>query len=143
MQGNYFVQQMREPIMDGEHHALIIDDNRLNIEVLTMLLQREGIAYTAIETPRALESALADIEAVSVVFLDLEMPNHDGFDLLSELKALPQIGTAPIVAYTVHTSEIDRARRAGFDAFLGKPLNSSRFSEQLARILNGESVWEI
>lgn len=49
----------------------------------------------------------------------------------------------PIVAYSVHVSEIEIARRAGFDGFLGKPLDADRFSDQLRRILSGEQVWEI
>jgi len=52
------------------------------------------------------------------------------------------LGRVPIIAYTVHVSEIDVVRQHGFDGFLGKPLDSARFPQQLARILNREPVWE-
>jgi two-component system cell cycle response regulator DivK len=35
-----------------------------------------------------------------------------------------------------------KAQDAGFDGFLGKPLNRKRFPDQVRRIINGESVWE-
>ncbi|NOG52027.1 MAG: hypothetical protein HND48_23240 [Chloroflexi bacterium] len=49
----------------------------------------------------------------------------------------------PIIAYTVHTSEIELARRYGFSGFLGKPVDGEQFSAHLSRILAGLPVWEI
>ena len=124
------------------YQALIIDDNSMNIDVLIILLDREGISYTAIESPRYLNDALNAVEHFDVVFLDLEFPNGNGFKLLDELRLDSRLDETPIVAYTVHTSEIDVARRAGFDSFLGKPLDTKKFPAQVQRILRGEQVWE-
>ncbi len=124
-------------------HALIIDDNQSNADVLEVLLKNEGLSSTVVTLPRALPAALDQLSGpVDVVFLDLELPNHDGFELLDALKAHPHLGGAPIVAYTVHTSEIGAAREAGFHSFLGKPLNTREFPDQLRRILDGQPVWE-
>lgn len=123
--------------------ALIIDDNALNNDVLVTLLNKEGIRAFAIESPRYLDETLHQIEAVDVVFLDLEFPKHDGFVLLHELKAEPRLQGVPIVAYSVHTSEIDQARKAGFHSFLGKPVDGRRFPDLLTKILNHIPVWEI
>ncbi len=79
------------------------------------------------------------LEPVSVVFLDLEMPGVDGYSVKDYLRE--QLPGVPIIAYTVHVSEINVVQQLGFDGFLGKPLDSSRFPDQLARILRGESVW--
>jgi two-component system cell cycle response regulator DivK len=38
---------------------------------------------------------------------------------------------------------MDRARAAGFDGFLGKPLDPDRFPDQIQKILNGQPVWEL
>jgi len=38
---------------------------------------------------------------------------------------------------------IDVARRAGFDSFIGKPLDLRGFPDQIRRILNGQPVWEV
>jgi two-component system cell cycle response regulator DivK len=124
-------------------HALIIDDNSLNIDVLVMLLEQQDATYSSIDSLRKLPEMLDANSNFDVIFLDLEFPHGDGFDALPNLKADPRLFNVPIVAYSVHTSEIDRARRAGFDSFLGKPLSPREFPEQLRRILNGEAVWEV
>ncbi|GAB4545794.1 MAG: hypothetical protein OHK0023_04630 [Anaerolineae bacterium] len=124
-------------------HALIIDDNQLNIDVLVMLLNKEGFSHVSTLSPREVTATIERSQPVDVVFLDLEFPNGDGFDLLSMLRQHPRLSGVPIIAYSVHVSEIDRARKAGFDGFLGKPLNATRFPEQLQRILSGQAVWEV
>ena len=125
----------------NDYHALIVDDKPTNIDVLAMLLEREGVAHTAVTSSRHVLGTVDLMERVDVVFLDLEMPNGDYYHLLHELKAHPRLTGVPIVAYTVHTSEIDSARQAGFDSFLGKPLQVTEFPKHFRRIMNGESIW--
>ncbi len=48
---------------------------------------------------------------------------------------------ARIIAYTVHISEIAAARDAGFDGFLGKPLDALAFPQILRQIVAGNSAW--
>ena len=127
----------------SHHHAVVIDDKLANLEVMSVLLEKEAVSCTTIESPRLVLNTLSALARVDVVFLDLEFPNDDGFDILNTLKSDSKLGTIPIVAYTVHTSEIDAARRAGFHSFLGKPLNAQHFGDQLRRILNNIPVWEI
>jgi two-component system cell cycle response regulator DivK len=124
-------------------HALIIDDNQHNIDVLIMLLENEGVGQTAVQSVKLVPAALAGLDSLDVIFLDLEFPQGSGMNLLHVLKDNASLDGVPIVAYTVHTSEINEARLAGFDSFLGKPLNTQRFPEQLRRILSGASVWDM
>jgi CheY-like chemotaxis protein len=124
-------------------HALIIDDNQSNINVLAMLLQGEGATHTAVLNPHDLSDILADTGAVDVVFLDLEFPTNNGFTLIEKLRMMERFNGVPIIAYSVHISEIEEVRQRGFDGFLGKPLDADQFPEQFARIMRGESVWEI
>lgn len=126
-----------------EQHALIIEDNSNNSEILALLLARQGVASTSVPATRYINEALERGGRFDVVFLDLEFPHGDGFTVFSMLRDDQRLDHAPIIAYSVHTSEIDRVRRAGFQGFLGKPLNSARFPEQLRRILDGLPVWEI
>jgi CheY-like chemotaxis protein len=127
--------------MANNYHALIVDDKSTNIDVLAMLLDREGVAYTAVTSSRHVLGTVDLLERVDVVFLDLEMPNADYYQMLHQLKAHPRLTGVPIVAYTVHNSEIDTARQAGFDSFLGKPLQVTEFPKHFQRIMNGESIW--
>lgn len=122
-------------------NALIIDDNPYNVDVLSAMLEMEGIQTTHVLEPLNLDAMLADLECPDIVFLDLEMPGMDGYAVLEVLKSDPRFQETPIVAYTVHHAEIMNARKHGFHSFLPKPLDSDRFPAQLARILRGEPVW--
>ena len=124
----------------SQQHALVIDDNAQNRKVLVQLLTKQGITSTEVPDSRKLSNDLAAIGAVDVVFLDLEMPGLDGYDVKNLLRE--QLGSTPIIAYTVHVSEINVVRQSGFDGFIGKPVDNARFPDQLARILNGQQVWE-
>jgi CheY-like chemotaxis protein len=105
------------------------------------LLDQEDIAYTAITDPTRLAPLLETVQQIDVIFLDLEMPKLDGYEVLAILKA--HFGeNVPIVACTVHTAEINTTRKLGFSSFVAKPLDTDRFPNQLSRILSGEPVWE-
>ncbi len=124
-------------------NALIIEDNEANAKVLAMLLANEGLNSTLVSMPYHLPIALNQLKAVDIIFLDLELPDVDGFELIIPLKYNVLFQEIPIVAYTAHTGEMERARRLGFHSFLGKPLSAKHFPGQLDRILNGDRVWEI
>jgi two-component system cell cycle response regulator DivK len=123
--------------------ALVIDDNDMNLAALEQLLKRENVTPYMAASPTDVPAILETVDAIDVVFLDLEFPNYDGLTVINDLKALPKLANAPFVAYTVHISELNEARTAGFHSFIGKPLNVSAFPDQLARILNGERVWDV
>ncbi len=124
-------------------HALIVDDNANNMGVLGELLTLEGVQFTSLLDPKHLETTLQNISRLDVIFLDLEMPGIDGYEILQFLQEDDQLSTIPVVAYTVHVSEINTARQLGFHSFLGKPLDADKFPEQLACILSGEHVWSL
>lgn len=123
------------------YHALIIDDNPNNLGVLGELLNIEGVSFTAIQHPEDLDVIFAEKLKFDVVFLDLEIPRTNGYTIFERIKTLSQFNRVPIVAYTVHVSEINVAKQMGFHSFLGKPLDADLFPEQLARILHGDPVW--
>lgn len=122
-------------------HALVIDDNDDNLYVLSELLTMNGVQSYTLRRSVELLTFLQGIERLDVVFLDLEMPRMNGYEVLTWLKQHPRFGHVPVVAYTVHLSEVAVAQQIGFHSFLGKPLDADKFPDQLARILNGEPVW--
>jgi two-component system cell cycle response regulator DivK len=122
--------------------ALIIDDNELNLESLRVLLKKEGVEALTLLSPHNVAAELANAGDIQVVFLDLEFPNGDGIQYVGDLRSIPQLAISPILAYSVHISELNEVRAAGFDGFIGKPLNSQKFPDQLRRIFAGEAVWD-
>jgi two-component system cell cycle response regulator DivK len=76
--------------------------------------------------------------------MDIFLPEEDGYQALDKLRAHPRFKDTLIVAVTADASveNMKRARSAGFDGFIGKPLDPDYFPTQVRRILQGESVWE-
>ena len=79
---------------------------------------------------------------VDLVFLDIQLPGEDGYKLLAQMRALPELADVVLVATTanVMSKDVERAQAAGFDHFIGKPYR--RLADQLARICAGQRVWE-
>jgi len=124
-------------------HALIIDDNPNNLGILAELLSMEGIQSTQVQHSKNLLQVLQQVSSLDLIFLDLEMPDVNGYQVLESIKSDSRFRDVPVAAYTVHVSEVNIARKKGFHSFLGKPLDADRFPEQLARILRGERVWSV
>lgn len=122
-------------------HAIIVDDNADNAAVLAEMLHAEGAQQTTILDPLTLDAVIEQIEQIDMIFLDLEMPNLDGYQLFTKLRQDRRLDGVPIVAYSVHTSEIAQVRQLGFDGFIGKPVNGDQFSAYLRDLQAGKSVW--
>ncbi len=123
----------------SQHHALIIEDNPDSIHILARLLNNAGVTHAAISQPETLTEA--DLEGVTVVFLDLDMPGVNGYQVFGVLRSF-QGFQVPIVAYTVNTNERAATRAMGFNGMIAKPLDASCFADQLRRILAGDAVWD-
>jgi two-component system cell cycle response regulator DivK len=125
--------------------VLVVDDDADNRTVISRLLRLSGVSP---ERSSEVEGDAAEYLARSVagfdlVFLDLHLPKKDGYAVLAEIRANPALAGTRVVALTasVTRSDIERCRQAGFDGFIGKPIDGRRFSELFRRILSGESVW--
>ena len=79
----------------------------------------------------------------NIIFLDINLPNTTGYEILKDLRKHKDFKDCTIVAVTAQDAdtEIPKAKEAGFDAYITKPISRMRFPKQLRRILNGEEVW--
>jgi two-component system cell cycle response regulator DivK len=91
-----------------------------------------------------LELALAMKPRPDVIFLDLNLPKLNGYEVLKKIRAEAKLKTTLVVAVTAQDAdtEIPKCIAAGFDGFIGKPVSRSRFPRQMRRILSGEPVWD-
>ena len=119
---------------------LIVDDHDLNRELIRSMLERKG--YRVLQADNA-ESGIeiARRERPSLILLDLAMPGKDGFATARELKGDPDLGTTPLVAVTALAMRGDeaRAREAGFDAYVTKPVDRHELEQTIERLLKRDS----
>lgn len=131
----------------GTVRVLIVEDDENNRIVISRLLRLAGVDPSRIlESPGDPRDLLAASPGcVDLVFLDLQMPRKDGYRVLEELRADPATAGLVVVALTANVmrQDVDRCRAAGFDGFIGKPIDGRRFGEIFNRILAGESVWTV
>ncbi len=129
--------------MNELHHALIIEDDTSNSDILNELLKSESVICTIINDPRLVQSHMKEQAPPDVIFLDLEMPYIDGYEVLDLLKSDKNWEAVPVVACTVHVNEVQTARSKAFHSFIKKPFDMDAFPDQLLQILDDKPVWDI
>ncbi len=116
--------------------VLVVDDHDLNRELARAILERSGHqVLLAGDGDEAL--SLARARRPGLVLLDLMMPGKDGYTTARELRRDPLTATIPIVALTALAMRGDeeRARAAGIDDYVTKPIERRRLESVVARFL--------
>jgi two-component system cell cycle response regulator DivK len=136
----------KQIVTPQQARVLVVEDDPNNRLVITKLLQLSGVPIGnifAIEGDAVSYLQTRPSNSVDLILLDLRLPKKDGYAILSELRADPAFAAIRIVALTANVmrSDILRAQAAGFDGFIGKPIDGQRFPAMLRDILAGQSVW--
>ena len=124
---------------------LIVEDNVSNFVLMARILGYMGIHCEWKTSGYEVVEYADTLPHVDLVLMDIRLPYEDGYEALRKLRASESLKDIPVVAVTAYASDeqMERARLAGFDGFLGKPLDPDRFPLQIRRVLDGESVWEV
>lgn len=115
---------------------LVADDNRANLDLMLYLLRAfdyevQGVA----DGVAAFEAAGAGTYAL--VLTDILMPGIDGYELLRRMRADERLAEMPVVAVTALAMPGDARRisEAGFDGYITKPIEPTRFVSQVEAFL--------
>lgn len=102
---------------------ILIDDDRIQMQLTTAMLERSGVEVTCCEQPEELFNKLKE-SPFDALLTDIQMPAMNGFDLLKAIRTLdiPQAQALPVIAITAR-SDMDEAyfRSYGFSGCLHKP----------------------
>jgi two-component system, cell cycle response regulator DivK len=116
--------------------VLIIEDNDKNMKLARDILQAKG--YQTLEAATGEEGVkLAREKKPDLVLMDIQLPGINGIEAFKEIRANPATKAIPVIAVTASVTPTDRSAisAAGFDAFLGKPVNLKEFIDTVKRVL--------
>ena len=121
--------------------VVIVDDDRLQGQLLTEMLQRiEGISFNTTTTIHASEAiAIATESAPNIVFTDIEMPEMNGSEIMRRIRNNAEVQQRPcttkFVAMTAHEQSImPQLRSDGFDASLFKPFSVQTLAATICQL---------
>jgi two-component system cell cycle response regulator DivK len=131
------------PVRDAS--VLVVEDNVSNFVLIARLLGYLGIHCEWKTSGYEVVEYANTIPELDLILLDIRLPYEDGYGALQRIRASDNLKNTLVVAVTAEasTEQMNKARQAGFDGFLGKPLDPDRFPDQIQQILAGEPVWEI
>ena len=108
--------------------VLIVEDNERNLKLVRDVLQVKG--YTTLEAGTAEEGIkLATERKPDLILMDIQLPGMNGIDALRALRSDPSTANIPVVAVTASVMQQDRKQitEAGFNGYVGKPINIKEF----------------
>ena len=134
-----------KPLSLKDVTILVVEDNVSNFVLIARMLGYLGIHCEWKTSGYEVVEYADTLPRLDLILMDIRLPYEDGYGALKKIRASDRLKATPIVAVTAEASsqQIKKARAAGFDGFLGKPLDPDRFPDQIKLILNGEAVWEL
>jgi two-component system cell cycle response regulator DivK len=120
--------------------VLIVEDNERNLKLVRDVLQVKG--YSTIEAGTAEDGIrLAAERKPDLILMDIQLPGMNGIEALKVLRADPATSAIPVVAVTASVMQQDRTliTEAGFDGYIGKPINIKEFLHNVQSALAGKA----
>jgi len=107
---------------------LVVDDDARNIFALTSLLESQEMEVVSATNGRQAIQLMRNIPDLSMVLMDIMMPEMDGYETMREIRKVPEFRTLPMLALTAKAMKGDREKclEAGASDYLAKPVNTEQ-----------------
>ena len=116
---------------------LYVEDNADNRTLVRRVLMADD--YNVLEASDAIEALnFISSQPPTLILMDINMPEMDGYTLTSKIKAMPGMQAIPIIALTANVMRGDRERslEAGCDGYIQKPIDIDTLTQTIERYLN-------
>ncbi len=136
----------KKAIDPKEAYVLVVEDNLQNLVLIARLLAFIGVHRYEWKASGWQVLEFADtMPRVDLVLMDIHLPYEDGYDALGKLRSDSRFANTRVVAVTAdaNPASMEKAKNAGFDGFLGKPIDPDKFPDQIISILQGNQVWDL
>jgi two-component system cell cycle response regulator DivK len=118
--------------------VLVVDDEPDNVDLVKLIMEFHDVpVITADSGEKCLQ--ILENERPTMLLVDIRMPGMSGFQLLEQLRSIERWRDVPMIALTAQAMDGDRERilEAGFNGYIGKPINAMTLVEELTCILEG------
>ena len=124
--------------------VLIVDDDIRNVFALTHVLGRVGVNVIYAETGQECLDVLDRDPDVSLILMDIMMPDMDGYETMRIIRSTPRLSELPIIALTAKAMVGDREKAidSGADDYVAKPVDIDRLLSAVTRLLDDEAGQE-
>jgi len=124
--------------------VLVVEDNVSNFVLIARMLGYMGIHCEWKTSGYEVVEYADTLQRLDLVLMDIRLPYEDGYGALQKIRSSPSLKNTKVVAVTAEASpeQMDKAKKSGFDGFIGKPLDPDHFPEQIKSILSGQEIWE-
>ncbi len=133
-------QKQVEPFALAPLKVLVVDDIQQNIDLLTLLLERDGHQVVTARDGQQALVRMADCAGIELVLMDIQMPVLDGLNATMQRRQYEQdngLSPMPIIALTASVLLDDKlaAEQAGMQGFANKPIDYVLLSHEIAKVL--------
>ncbi len=106
----------------------MVDDDPRNIFALTSLLESQDMEVLSTTSGRHAIELIKGTPGLSLVLMDIMMPEMDGYETMREIRKLPEFRVLPILALTAKAMKGDREKclQAGASDYIAKPVDSDQ-----------------
>ena len=117
--------------------VLLVEDNLHNRRIFSGILNHFGFNVREAEDGEA-ALEMVQAEPPDIILMDLSLPVMDGWEATRRIKAIPELEHIPILALTAHamSGDEERARAAGCDGYLSKPISPKAVASEVERVLD-------
>jgi CheY-like chemotaxis protein len=122
----------------------VVEDNVENRVVYQIFFTHECAVFEFERWGAQTIVQMKRFKPIDLIILDLMLPRGlTGYHLFDQIRAQPEFADVPVIAISAADPSIaiPKVREKGFAGFIAKPIDGTRFAEQLRRILAGESLW--
>jgi len=125
--------------------CLVVEDNAANFFLVARLLENMGIHSEWKSSGYEVAEYAETLENIDFIFMDIMLPYEDGFAAMRKIRQDHAFDAIPIIAVTALATEEEKNKAilAGFNGFLGKPLDPDEFPKQIKKILDHKPVWDL
>jgi len=125
--------------------VLVVEDNVSNFVLIARMLGYLGIHCEWKTSGYEVVEYADTLPKLDLILMDIRLPYEDGYSALRKIRQSPRLKIVPVIAVTAEGTQeqMNKARLAGFNGFIGKPLDPDRFPDQIQRILSGDLIWEL